>query len=113
RIMQNLESITGNFKKNNAKINNILTNLDSLSDDLSKTEIKATIDNATQVMKNVEVITTKINNGEGSIGLLLNDDNLYNNLNNASESLDNLIKDVEERPGKYIRLSIFGKRDTK
>ncbi|TYR32649.1 MCE family protein [Sphingobacterium phlebotomi] len=113
RIMQNLESITSNFQKNNAKINNILANLDSLSDDLSKTEIKATIDNATQVMKNVEVITAKINNGEGSIGLLLNDDNLYNNLNSASESLDNLIKDVEERPGKYIRLSIFGKKDTK
>lgn len=113
KIMQNLESITNNFQRNNAKINNILTNLDSLSNDLSKTEIKATIDNATQVMKNVEVITTKINNGEGSIGLLLNDDNLYNNLNSASESLDNLIKDVEERPGKYIRLSIFGKRDTK
>ncbi|HLT89276.1 MAG TPA: MlaD family protein [Sphingobacterium sp.] len=113
RIMQNLESITNNFHKNNAKINNILANLDSLSDDLSKTEIKATIDNATQVMKNVEVITSKINNGEGSIGLLLNDDNLYNNLNSASERLDNLIKDVDERPGKYIRLSIFGKKDTK
>ncbi|PRD57321.1 MlaD family protein [Sphingobacterium gobiense] len=113
KIMQNLESITNNFQKNNTKINNILTNLDSLSDDLAKTEIKATIDNATQVMKNIEVITTKINNGEGSIGLLLNDDNLYNNLNNASEGLDNLIRDVEERPGKYIRLSIFGKKDTK
>lgn len=113
KIMQNLESITNNFQKNNSKINNILTNLDSLSDDLSKMEIKATIDNATEVMKNVEIITSKINNGEGSIGLLLNDDNLYNNLNSASEGLDNLIKDVEERPGKYIRLSIFGKKDTK
>lgn len=112
RIMQNLESITNNFHRNNGKINNILANLDSLSDDLAKTEIKATIDNATQVMKNVEVITTRINNGEGSIGLLLNDDKLYHNLNNASESLDNLIKDVEERPGRYIRLSIFGKKDT-
>lgn len=113
KIMQNLESITNNFQRNNGKINSILTNLDSLSDDLAKMEIKETIDNASAVMKNVEVITTKINNGEGSIGLLLNDDNLYNNLSNASESLDNLIKDVEERPGKYIRLSIFGKKDTK
>lgn len=113
KIMQNLESITDNFQRNNSKINNILTNLDSLSDDLSKTEIRATIDNATQAVKNVEAITAKINNGEGSIGLLLNDDNLYNNLNNASESLENLIRDVEERPGKYIRLSIFGRKDTK
>ena len=113
RIMQNLESITNNFQKNNKKINTILTNLDSVSDDLAKAEIKNTIDNAALVMKNMEDITTKINNGEGSIGLLLHDDNLYNNLNSASENLDNLIKDVEERPGKYIRLSIFGKKDTK
>lgn len=113
KIMQNLESITNNFKNNNDKINNILANLDHLSNDLSKTEIKATIDNANQAMQDVQAITSKINNGEGSIGLLLNDDKLYNNLNNASAELDNLIKDVKERPGKYIRLSIFGKKDTK
>src|SRR5690606_8504096 len=97
----------------NGTINNILTNLDSLSNDLSKTEIRATIDNAAQAVRNVEAITTKINNGEESLGLLLNDDNLYHHLNNASEGLDNLIRDVEERPGKYIRLSIFGRKDTK
>ncbi|HLS97021.1 MAG TPA: MlaD family protein [Sphingobacterium sp.] len=113
KIMQNLESITDNFQRNNGTINNILTNLDSLSNDLSKTEIRATIDNAAQAVRNVEAITTKINNGEGSLGLLLNDDNLYHHLNNASEGLDNLIRDVEERPGKYIRLSIFGRKDTK
>lgn len=113
RIMQNLESITDNFQKNNGKINNILVNLDSLSDDLSKTEIKSTVDNANQVLKDVEAITSKINNGEGTLGLLINDDNLYDNLNSASERLDNLIKDVDERPGKYIRMSIFGKKDTK
>lgn len=113
KIMQNLESITNNFHQNNATINNIVANLDHFSDELSKTEIKATIDNATEMMKNVESITSKINNGEGSLGLLLNDDDLYRNLNHASQSLDHLIKDVEERPGKYINMSIFGKRDTR
>ncbi|WDF69814.1 MlaD family protein [Sphingobacterium oryzagri] len=113
KIMQNLESITNNFKNNNAKINNILANLDNLSSDLSKTEIKATIDNANKAMSDIQAITTKINNGEGSIGLLLNDEQLYNNLNSASSEFDGLIKDVKEHPGKYIRLSIFGKKDTK
>ena len=113
KIMQNLESITDNFKNNNAKINSILANLDNLSSDLSKTEIKATIDNANQAMKDVQAITSKINNGEGSIGLLLNDDKLYNNLSSASSELDSLLIDVKERPGHYIRLSIFGKKDTK
>lgn len=113
KIMQNLESITNNFKQNNEKINAILANLDHLSEDLSKSEIKATIDNANQAMKDVQAITSKINNGEGSIGLLLHDDKLYENLNSASQELDNLVKDVKERPGRYLRLSVFGKKDTK
>lgn len=112
KIMINLESITNNFKNNNDKINNILSNLEHLSDDLSKTEIKATIDNANKAMLEVQAITNKINKGEGSLGLLINDDKLYNNLDSASKSLDHLIKDVKERPGRYIRLSIFGKKDT-
>lgn len=113
KIMQNLESITDNFKNNNETINNILANLDHLSDDLAKMEIKATIDNANQAMKDVMSITDKINRGEGSIGLLVNDDKLYNNLNNASAELDGLISDLKANPGKYLKLSIFGKKDTK
>ncbi len=112
-IMANLESITNNFKNNNAKINNILGNLDSLSSDLSKTEIKATIDNANQAMRDVQAITNKINSGEGSIGLLIHDEKLYNNLNNASKSLDELVHDLKTNPGKYLKISIFGKKDTK
>jgi len=113
RIMQNLESITNNFNANNGKINTILSNLDHLSSDLSKTEIKATIDNANAAMLTVKNITDKINKGEGSIGLLVNDDQLYNNLNNASASLDELVTDLKTNPGKYLKISIFGKRDTK
>lgn len=113
KIMQNLESITSNFKDNNEKINSILSNLDNMSNDLSKTEIKATIDNAHQAMKDVQAITDKINKGEGSLGQLVNDDKLYNNLNNASQNLDQLVHDLKTNPGKYLKISIFGKKDTK
>ncbi|MVZ64110.1 MlaD family protein [Sphingobacterium humi] len=112
-IMANLESITNNFKNNNEKINKILANLDNLSDDLSKTEIKATVDNANQAMMDVRAITDKINKGEGSIGLLIHDEKLYHNLNNASQNLDELMKDLKTNPGKYLKISIFGKKDTK
>jgi len=113
KIMQNLESITNNFKNNSSRINHIVANLDNLSSDLSKTEIKATVDNANQAMKNVLAITDKINKGEGSIGLLVNDDKLYNNLSNASDNLDQLVNDLKTNPGKYLKISIFGKKDTK
>src|SRR5690606_18564319 len=113
KIMQNLESITNNFKNNSSRIDQILTNLDNLSSDLSQTEIKATVDNANKAMQDVQSITDKINKGEGSIGMLVNDDKLYNNLNNASEKLDQLILDLKTNPGKYLKISIFGKKDTK
>jgi phospholipid/cholesterol/gamma-HCH transport system substrate-binding protein len=112
KILSNMESITMNFKNNNEKINSILANLDNLSDDLSKTEIKATVDNANQAMKDVMEITNKINTGEGSLSQLIHDEKLYNNLTNASESLDQLVKDLKENPGKYLKISIFGKKDT-
>lgn len=113
KIMSNIESITDNFKNNNKKLNSILSNLDNLSDDLAKSEIKATIDNANQAMKDVQAITDKINKGEGSLGLLIHDDKLYNNLSNSSENLNQLIFDVKTNPAKYLKISIFGKKDTK
>jgi phospholipid/cholesterol/gamma-HCH transport system substrate-binding protein len=113
KIMQNLESITDNFKNNNETINNILANFDSLSNDMAQLEIKSTIDNANQAMKDVMAITDKINKGEGSLGMLVNDDKLYNNLNNASAELDGLVSDLKSTPGKYLKISIFGKKDTK
>ncbi len=113
KIMQNIESITNNLRNNSTRINSILTNFDQLSNDLAAMEIKSTVDNANQAMKDVQSITDKINRGEGSLGLLVNDDKLYNNLNNASAELDGLISDLKSNPGKYLKLSIFGKKDTK
>ena len=112
-ILSNMESITMNFKNNNEKINSILANLDNLSEQVSKTEIKATVDNANQAMKDVMEITNKINTGDGSLSQLIHDEKLYNNLTNASENLDQLVKDLKENPGKYLKISIFGKKDTK
>src|SRR5690606_20360525 len=112
-ILANMESITTNFKNNNDKINSILSNLDTLSNDLARTEIQQTVDNANQAMKNVQEITDKINNGNGSLSQLIHDEELYQNLNNASASLDQLIKDLSENPGKYLKICMFGKKDTK
>lgn len=113
KIMQNLESITNNFNENGTKLTSILNNIDNLSGDLAQSEIKETIDNASQAMKDVQAITDKINRGEGTIGLLINDENLYNNLSNSSENLNQLIYDLKTNPGKYLKISIFGKKDTK
>lgn len=113
RIMANLESISSNFAQNGEKINTIMANLSNITDKAARLDFEQTIQKVNATMSDFQGITNKINSGKGSIGLLLNDDELYNNLNNASKEMDNLMKDVKEQPGKYIKLSIFGKKSEK
>jgi len=110
-IFDNLESISGNIKNNNDKIQNILTNFSSLSDTLAKSQIKTAISSADKALSQASDIFNKINNGEGSLGMLINNDSLYNNLNSASENLDKLFLDIKENPGRYVTISVFGNRE--
>ncbi len=113
RIMANLESITSNFSQNGEKINAIMSNLNNITDKAARLDFEHTMNKVNAAVNDFQEITGKINSGKGSIGLLLNDEALYNNLNNASKEMDNLMKDVKEKPGKYIKLSIFGKKGEK
>src|SRR5699024_9598893 len=99
-IMVNVESITTNLKNNGGKLNSILDNLDNFTDSLAHADLKGTIDNAQMTLSQFEEITRKINSGEGSLGLLLNDDQLYNNLSNTSARLNTLIEDLSENPDR-------------
>ena len=94
RIFNNLESITSNFKNNNDKLSGIINNFSLISDSLAKVNIAATIRNVDKTLDQVVKITDKINNGHGSLGLLINNDSLYNNLNSSSEQLRRLLQDM-------------------
>lgn len=107
-IIGNVESITANIKNNNDKITNIINNFSSISDTIAKAKLANTITNANKSLKEFNEILEKINKGDGSLGLLLNNDELYNNLNKASKDLDNLIIDVKENPNRYVSVSVFG-----
>lgn len=106
-IFVNIESITSNFKDNNEKLSSIIQNFDNLSDSLSKAEIVSTINNANNALISVNTILQKIERGEGSMGMLINNDSLYNNLNNSAESLDKLLIDLRENPKRYLHYSVF------
>lgn len=110
-IMGNVESITGNLKDNNEKISHLLANLNAITDQVAKADFAETITSANQAMADFQSITDRINQGEGSIGLLLNDEQLYDNLNQASQNLEELIADMKARPGRYVHFSVFGRRN--
>ncbi|MBI5539925.1 MAG: MCE family protein [Bacteroidia bacterium] len=107
RIFANIESITSNLKNNNEKIALILENFSSISDSLKKADIKQTIVTANSALNHANNILGKINRGEGSFGLLINNDTLYRNLENASRNLDRLMQDLRENPKRYLHFSLF------
>jgi len=107
RIMFNIEEITGNFRENEKNISTILSNFSAISDTLAKSNLAKTITNVNSVLAQVDAITTKINKGEGSIGLLLNDQKLYDNLNKSASQLNALIEDMKINPYRYVNFSVF------
>lgn len=111
RISANVESITGNLKNNNEKLSKIIANFSSISDSLAKANLATTINNANTALSQAASITEKINKGEGSMGMLVNNDSLYRNLNSAARDLDLLLEDLRLHPGRYVHISVFGKKD--
>ena len=101
KVVKNLESITSNLESSNGEIKTILTNFATLSDSLVKADIAT-------VLQNVSDITTKINNGEGSIGLFLKDDKIYANFEKSTRELASLLEDIKKNPSRYVNFSIIG-----
>lgn len=108
-MLTNLESITTNIKNNNKQINSILNNLSQVSDSLAKANFASAINNADKVLAQSAAVFEKINKGEGSMGMMVNDQQLYNNLNTSAKSLDDLMKDLKANPKRYVHFSVFGK----
>jgi phospholipid/cholesterol/gamma-HCH transport system substrate-binding protein len=107
RIIGNVESISANLKKNSDKINNIIENFSDISDSLARTNIPATLGRVNTVVANLDTVISKINRGDGSIGLLVNDQKLYLEVEKAARDLNLLLEDIKANPKKYVKVSVF------
>lgn len=105
-----------------AHFNHISGNLDNMVADISKTDIQKTMNDLTMTVSNFKELSaqaqtmlgglnTKMNSTDNSLGLLLNDKGLYNNLNHTMASADSLLIDLKAHPKRYVHFSIFGKKD--
>ena len=101
RIIINLESITKNLEEGNEDIKTVLVNFASISNSLNSVDIEASI-------KNINDITSKINNGDGSLALLLENDEIYFNLEKSTKELAELIEDIKNNPSRYVNFSLIG-----
>ena len=107
-ILSNVEQITVNFKNNGAKIDAILSNLNSVTDKVAAVNFKQTIDNANKAVADLQGMVSELKAGKGSLGKLLNDEEMYKNLTGASKNLDNLMIDLKANPKRYVHFSVFG-----
>ncbi len=106
-ILKNIESISSNLKNNNERIAAILENFHSLSDSLVRSDFAGTVENAKKTLEETAQVFAKVNRGEGSLGMLVNNDSLYTNLDNTARDLDSLVSDIRQNPKRYLNFSVI------
>ncbi len=116
--LANLNTFTGALAEKQDAIAGIIDNANTLSKDLAEadlketmaeaqaaiTQLKAAIKTADGALNGMSELVSQINSGEGSLGKLIKDEKLYNNLNGLSQRADSLITDIQERPYRYMPL---------
>ena len=73
--------------------------------------MSATLDRVNATLDGAQKFTEQLNSGKGSLGLLMNDTRLYENLNSTMSHADSLVIDLKAHPKRYVHFSVFGKKD--
>ena len=110
-----LNTLLGTLNRNvpgmMANANGVLDNTERLTGNLAAVDVAGTMAKVDQTVANMEQFTAKLNSNEGTLGLLLNDRQLYLNLNKTLVSADTLLNNLREHPKRYVHFSLFGKKD--
>lgn len=110
-------SINGVVSKNDENIAQVLQNFKQISEDLTvlttdlkEAQLSKSIEKLEGTLTNVNALLASVENGEGSLGKLLKDDKLYNNLEGAALQMEQLLQDMKLNPKRYVHFSLFGKK---
>jgi len=111
KTVDNLNSFTGALKNNNEKFTQTMTNVETATGKLAKLDLETTMTNLNSSITDLKSIMAKANSDKGTLGLLMNDTKLYNNLNATSNKLNLLLDDLRLHPKRYVNVSVFGRKD--
>lgn len=111
KSINNVNTFTANLNTNNEKLNSILDNAKTASQHFASINLKSTLDTLNMAVNDFKEAAAKMNSKDGSLGLLLNDKNLYNNLESTSNKINILLDDIRVHPKRYVNISVFGKKD--
>jgi len=93
------------------KANGVLDNTNRLTANLANVDVAGTMAEVNQTLAGVQAFTDKLNNKNSSLGLLMNDASVYNNLNSTMRNADSLMVNIRQHPKRYVHFSVFGKKD--
>jgi phospholipid/cholesterol/gamma-HCH transport system substrate-binding protein len=124
--LHNIENLTASLNNNSrqlermmhddiplltGKLNEIGDNFVAISGNLKQIDYAATMAKVDETLANVKQITDKLEQKDNTVGLLLNDPSLYNNLNQTAINAASLLDDLQNHPKRYVHFSVFGKKD--
>lgn len=128
-ILRNAEDMSANLKVTTSELNSLamqlnrsvpgmmqhanatLQNTETLTGNLAKVDVDATMKKIDNTLDNLEQMSKALNNREGTLGLLMYDKGVYNNLNSTMRHADSLMIDLKAHPKRYVHFSVFGKKD--
>lgn len=109
--MNNVASFTKNLSDNNEKVTRMIGNVEKTTDNLAKADIAGSVENLKATIAGLNAVVAKLNSQDGSLGKLMNDKTLYNNLTNTVRSANILLDDLRVHPKRYVNVSVFGRKD--
>ena len=126
--LKSIESITADLRVSSAKLKYVMNNqvpqivsdvntitgdLRKVSGDLKQIEFAELFARIDHTVNNLQIFSDKLNSNEGTIGKLMNDNALYNNINTTVNSVNDLVVDLKANPKRYVHFSLFGAREKK
>lgn len=109
--LNSMNAFTGNLAANNSRINSTMTNVETTTQKLSNLELQRTLDRIDSTITTLNVAVTQLNTTNGTVGALINDRQIYDQLSETSRSLQILMDDLRVNPKRYVSFSLFGKKN--
>ncbi|MBQ7988610.1 MAG: MCE family protein [Bacteroidaceae bacterium] len=124
-ILQNTEEVTAHLNQSSQQLNSLLKNdvpqmtstfnragenVVTLTENLNQLQLQATLDSVNAAVGSLHKLLAQAQNPDGTLGRMMNDPTLYNNLNHTIQSADSLVTDLKTNPKRYVHFSVFGKK---